>query len=86
MKKLIAALIAAASLASAGLIYPTTMQITKIDGDLVTMETATGFAYEMLGAEDYEAGDLISVLMFNNGTKYITDDVILSVQYSGWKF
>ena len=83
MKKLLATI---AAIIAAGLIYPATMQVTDIDynNDVVTIETATGFTYEFYGAEDYTKGDLVSCIMFSNGTADITDDMILSVRYSGF--
>lgn len=80
MKKLLATI---AAIIAAGLIYPATMIVTDVSGDLVTMETATGFVYQMQ-ADDYEKGDLVSLVMFSNGTTDITDDIILSARYSGF--
>lgn len=80
MKKLLATI---AAIIAAGLIYPTTMIVTDVFGDLVTMETATGFVYQMQ-ADDYEKGDLVSLVMFSNGTTDITDDIILTARYSGF--
>ena len=80
MKKLLATI---AAIIAAGLIYPTTMIVTDVSNDLVTMETATGFAYQMQ-ADDYEKGDLVSLVMFSNGTTDITDDIILAARYSGF--
>lgn len=81
MKKLLATI---AAVIAAGLIYPTTMQITDISGDVVTLETATGFVYQFTGAEDYCENDLVSCIMFSNGTTDITDDIILATRYSGF--
>lgn len=81
MKKLLATL---AAIIAAGLIYPTTMQVTDISGDVVTLETATGFVYQFTGAEDYCENDLVSCIMFSNGTSNITDDIILAARYSGF--
>lgn len=80
MKKLLATI---AAVIAAGLIYPATMIVTDVSGDLVTMETATGFVYQMQ-ADDYEKGDLVSLVMFSNGTTDITDDIILAARYSGF--
>lgn len=80
MKKLLATI---AAIIAAGLIYPTTMQVTDVSDDLVTMETATGFVYQMQ-ADDYAKGDLVSLVMFSNGTTDITDDIILTARYSGF--
>lgn len=83
MKKLLATI---AAIIAAGLIYPATMQVTDIDynNDVVTIETATGFVYQFTGTEDYSENDLVSCIMFSNGTTDITDDVILTVRYSGF--
>lgn len=81
MKKFLATL---AAIIAAGLIYPTTMQVTDISGDVVTLETATGFVYQFTGAEDYCENDLVSCIMFSNGTTDITDDIILAARYSGF--
>lgn len=83
MKKLLATI---AAIIAAGLIYPTTMVVTDVNysTDVVTIETATGFTYEFEGTEDYTEGDLVSCIMYNNKTKDITDDVILTVRYSGF--
>ena len=80
MKKLLATI---AAIIAAGLIYPTTMIVTDVSGDVVTLETATGFVYQMQ-ADDYEKGDLVSLVMFSNGTADITDDIILTARYSGF--
>lgn len=66
-------------------IYAATMQVTAIKNDVVQMETASGFVYEWEGADDYEVGDLVSVLMNGLETEEITDDVIISPPtYTGW--
>ena len=67
------------------LIYPQTYIITKIDkaNDLVTIETCTGYEYQFYGVEDYNEGDLVSCIMYTNGTETILDDQIMDVRYSG---
>lgn len=81
MKKILSFL---AAIIAAGLIYPTTMQVIDISGDIVTLETATGFVYQFTGAEDYCENDLVSCIMFSNGTTNIQDDIILTARYSGF--
>ena len=83
MKKLLAMLAIVTQLTAAGIVYPATMQVTDISGDIVTLETATGFVYQMQ-ADDFEKGDLVSLVMFSNGTTNITDDIILTARYSGF--
>lgn len=87
--KLMAAVAAAALIALALVIafirslYPDAMTITEISGDLVTIETATGNQFQFRGAEDYEEGDLVAVLMYSKGTESVTDDIIIRVRYAG---
>lgn len=79
----IAAIATVAALIAAGTIYPETMRVTSIQGGIARMETSTGHVFEM-DAEDYDAGDLVSLIMYNSGTPEVTDDVILSARYSGF--
>ena len=79
MKKALATLALVSTLATAGTIYPTTGIMTTAD----TFTTATGHEYVLDNPEDLEPGDIVSVLMFNNYTDQITDDVIISIRYSG---
>lgn len=75
----------ASVLAASRLIYPATMEVINISGDVVTMETATGHIYEMDGAEDWQEGDLAALIMWNNGTPdNVEDDIILAARYSGF--
>lgn len=84
-KGLITALIAATGLIVSGFLYPDTMIITSIneEEDLVTMECANGNQFQMYGVEDYFVGDLVSCIMYNNGTELVYDDVILDAEYVG---
>lgn len=74
-------------IAGVKMVYPTTMKVVNVDydSDIVTLMTATGFTYEMKGTEDYAENDMVSLIMFNNGTsKTITDDKILMAKYVGF--
>lgn len=82
MKRTIAAIVAAMTLISSGSIYPETMRITSIKNGIAQMQTATGHVYEM-DAEDYMEDDLVSLIMYDNGTPEVTDDIILSARYAG---
>ena len=66
--------------------YPTTMVVVNVDyeTDLVTIATFSGMEYQFEGCEDWFEGDVCSVLMCDNGTEKIFDDVIVSTRYSGW--
>lgn len=78
------ALATAAAITVTSTFYPAIMEITNISGDVVTMETATGHVYEMTGAEDYMTGDLVALIMDDNGTPEVTDDKIISARYAGY--
>ena len=66
------------------LVYPATMLVDEINGDTVVLRTSTGHLYAMTGSEDWEIGDMASLLMFSKGTDVITDDIILTARYSGF--
>ena len=70
--------------ATAGTIYPTTCIATDTSNNIVTMSTASGLEYQFEGVEDYEPGDLIGCIMFDNFTPDdVTDDVIIAHRYTG---
>ena len=81
--KLLGALVTVLALISSGTIYPDAMTIMEISGDLVTIESSTGNQFQFCGAEDYEEGDLVAVLMYSKGTDKVTDDIIIRVRYAG---
>lgn len=69
-------------------LYPATAEVVELDraADLVTVETASGIAYGFYGCEDYFPGDLVSMIMDDNGTpETILDDVIIDCRYSGYQ-
>lgn len=67
-------------------LYPATATVTDLDyeRDIVTVENANGYTYQYYGCEDYAEGDLVSMIVYSNGTDDITDDEILMVYYSGY--
>lgn len=67
------------------LIYATCGVVTETDtvNDVVTIEDYNGNLFQFEGVEDYEEGDIVSCIMYNNNTEDITDDVIISCRYSG---
>lgn len=84
MKKGLISAALAVSVAASGVIYPATAQVTAIDGDTATVSTSTGYEYQM-PAEDYDTGDLVSLLMLDAGKwGKIADDTILTARFSGW--
>ena len=65
-------------------LYPATMVIDSIVNDTVTMYTEAGFLYAYSGASDEEPDEVMSVLMFDNFTPDITDDIIVDFRCSGF--
>ena len=95
MKKLTAAILAICALALGAYaatricvkhLYPSTMLVEHIDreADTVTLMRESGHMYAYYGASDEELDDVMSVLMFDNFTPIITDDVIVCARYSGF--
>ena len=89
MKKLFAlilVLVALCGVATAEL-YPETARIVELnyEEDIVTVETFNGFLYSFYGCEDYSMGDGVALIMDDNGTAKVFDDVIVMAQYCGWK-
>lgn len=52
--------------------------------DLVTVRDFNGNLWQFKGIEDWEAGDICSIIFNSKGTENIEDDEIVSVRYSGW--
>ncbi len=91
MKKLIAfALILTVALTAIGAtaeVYPLTAKVIELDynRDLVAVETFMGLVYVFEGCEDWQEGDCASLIMDDNGTEQVYDDIILMAQYSAWR-
>ncbi len=68
------------------IIYPATMVVTDTDfvSDTVTLKDSTGNLWAFHDVEDWQVGDVASVLMETNNTAEIRDDRILNVRYSAW--
>ena len=65
--------------------YPTAAICTAINGDCVTVETATGIVYSYYGADDNFTGDLIALTMDDNGTpETVLDDKVVDARYCGF--
>ena len=90
MKKLTAIalilILTAIALTACADVYPMTAKVVEVnyDEDVVTVETFTGFLFSFEGCEDWAEGDCASLIMDDNGTEKILDDVIVMAQYSGW--
>lgn len=62
-------------------LYPLTTTVTKIKNDTVTVEDSNGNIWSFDGAEDWEVGDGCALIMHDNSTREIVDDVIISTRY-----
>lgn len=52
--------------------------------DEVTVRDANGFTWVYSGCEDYDTGDIVTMVMNDKGTDFIEDDKIVNVRYSGF--
>ena len=66
--------------------YPMTTIVVNLDHekDVVTCKDFNGFLWQFEGCEDWQEGDICSMIMNDNGTPKIFDDEIISVRYDGW--
>lgn len=67
-------------------LYADTAEVIFVDyeNDSVLIKNSVGHMYEFYGTEDYCEGDLVSVILNDNGTEKVMDDIIVSVRYSGY--
>lgn len=68
-----------------GRVYADTMVVVEVDDEWVTCVDYNGneWAFEN-EAGDWLVGDFASVMMYDNCTDIIYDDVIISAKYNGW--
>lgn len=66
-------------------LYPMTAKVFQIDRerDVATVTNFAGESFEFRGVEDFEIGDVVSLIMDDNGTPNIRDDKIVDIKYSG---
>ena len=67
-------------------LYPNTAIVVDLDAyeDLVFCVDGAGHEWIFEGVEDWMVGDLVSLLMFDNFTEIVTDDVIMVAWYGGF--
>lgn len=65
--------------------YPLTTIVTEInkEKDLVSITDSNGHVWQFYGVEDWEEEDICSIIMDDNGTKEVLDDIIVKAQYGG---
>lgn len=84
MKTIISYLMAV--IASLG-IYSNTFMVVDVQpheagGQEIIIEDYNGYQYSFISNEcDWNAGDLCSCIVYDNGTEYVEDDMILSAEY-----
>lgn len=66
--------------------YAMTAIVIKTDrnSDMVTIKDSNGNKWQFCGVEDWEVNDCVSLIMYDNGTRQISDDTIVSVRYNSW--
>ena len=59
--------------------YPMTTIVREIDNknDIVTVENNDGELFQFIGIEDWQINDICSLMLDNNGTENIYDDIII---------
>lgn len=66
-------------------LYPDVGLVTEISGDTVKILMQNGNVFRFTADDgDWFEGDLVAVIMDDNGTEEIEDDKIIQVKYSGW--
>lgn len=70
---------------SIGGYYPSYATVVDLDveSDIVSAEDNNGFVWDFYGVEDYDIGDGVALVMYDNGTVSIFDDVIVDARYVG---
>lgn len=66
--------------------YALTTVVISVDYtmDIVKTMDATGNIWEFTGVEDWTPDDVCSMVMYDNGTADIHDDVIINAKYSSF--
>ena len=67
-------------------LYPETARVISLDcmKDIVTIETFNGFCFAFNGCDGWEIDDCCALIMDDNGTELVYDDIIIMAEYSAW--
>ena len=67
-------------------LYALTTVVAEVDRECNTVYCVdcNGEEWAFWGCEDWEEGDIASLLMYTSGTPIIYDDAILDVKYGGY--
>lgn len=52
--------------------------------DYIAIEDFTGNVWKWEGAEDWHEDDIAAMIMHDNNTEIIYDDIIMDIAYNGW--
>lgn len=65
-------------------LYPISTKVVSIDytADKVTVEQANGTMWSFYGCDDWELDDNCNLIMNDNGTPEIYDDIVVDYRYS----
>lgn len=68
--------------------YPTCGTVTEINREngKVVVKDFNGNLWAFEGSEDWIEGDICAMIMSDEGTPEIYDDVIVQVRYCGWNY
>ena len=66
--------------------YSLVAVVTRTDAetDTVYLEDCNGNIWSLYGVEDWTPGDAAAIIMDDNGTELIYNDMIISATYSAW--
>ena len=66
-------------------LYPSCGVVVEVNyaDDYIVIEDFTGNCWEWSGVEDWDNGDIVSMIMDDNNTEQIFDDSILAIRYNG---
>ena len=68
-------------------IYPTCGVVTEVTETEMTFTDFMGYSWTIVDdPEDWDVGDRIAVIMSDNGTDIIFDDIVLQTKYCGWVY
>lgn len=67
-------------------LYAKSMIVYEMDReyDILYLTDLNGNGWEYIGIDDFEIGDVVDCLMYDNQTDIIYDDKIVKLQYSGF--
>lgn len=67
-------------------IYPETLIVEELDyeNDLVFLRDFNGYLWAIEEVQDWEIGDVVSVIFYDCDTDDIFDDEIVYIRYSGY--